>query len=128
MAEHHDVDAAFPPAGLSNWRALLDRALPVLDEASAAFASTATTELTWTVGGPTALALAIKHRATSDLDISIAGLALQTLTPKHNRAAAEQFTAFDWVGNCLTLECAEGRVRFLSAERLSERGIKLVSY
>lgn len=105
------------PAEHSEWRLLLDLALPALDHVfgppSSATAENQTPD--WTLGGGTAIMLHIRHRISHDIDIFVPGTRLGLFTPATNPAAARISERFQWPGHYLKFERPEGEIDFLSA-------------
>lgn len=95
------------------WRALLERALDVLDEVGP--------QVRWTFGGGSALALKIGHRMSYDVDLFLedAGT-LRALSPNRNKAARAITDHWQEPGNYLKLRCVEGEIDFILGGRLTE--------
>jgi hypothetical protein len=105
------------PVGLkkwptSKWKLLLKLVLPALSELP--------NELTWSLGGGTALSISLNHRVSYDIDIFFQDAsALKFLSPNKNhkiRALSE-----DWQqpGHYLKIERPEGDIDFLIARTFS---------
>ena len=93
------------------WRALLELALPALDEIGP--------NVKWTLGGGTALALKIHHRISYDIDIFLEDAGqLQALSPNRNKASRAITNRWREPGHYLKLECEEGAIDFIVAARL----------
>jgi hypothetical protein len=105
------------PAERSEWRLLLDLALPALDHVfgppDEGTARNHTPD--WTLGGGTAIMLHIRHRISHDIDIFVPGTRLKLFTPATNPAAARISGRFQWPGHYLKFERPEGEIDFLSA-------------
>ena len=67
-------------AAESNWRDLLDLALPALDHVYGQGWG-GTSRPGWTLGGGTALAIRIDHRISYDIDLFVPGVTLKLFTP-----------------------------------------------
>lgn len=95
------------------WRTLLELALPALDEIGS--------DVKWTLGGGTALALKIHHRISYDIDIFLedAGL-LRALSPNRNKASRAITDRWQEPGHTLKLEREEGAIDFIVGARLTD--------
>ena len=125
------LEERFPPADQSNWRILLDLALPAIEHVFPE-ARQAGTEPNWTLGGGTALAMTLEHRISYDIDIFIAGASLRRFVPgsqpdanPHAHAISDRF---QWPGSYLKFERPEGEVDFLSAHLLTASGFAPYEY
>ena len=101
----------------SNWASLLDLALPALDYVFQGlnFAEHSPGQPLWTLGGGTAMALRINHRASDDIDIFVAGTPLRLFAPANNPASKMISDRPDWPGHYLKFHCDNGEIDFLSA-------------
>lgn len=95
------------------WRTLLDLALPALDEIGS--------NVEWTLGGGTALALKVHHRISYDIDIFLEDARhLKALSPNRNRASRAITDRWHEPGNYLKLERDEGEIDFIVAARVTD--------
>ena len=104
---------ARPPVGSKKWRSskwkrLLELVLPALDELP--------NELTWSLGGGTALSISIDHRVSYDIDIFFQDAsALKLLSPNKNEKIRALSDDWQQPGNYLKIERPEGDIDFLIA-------------
>lgn len=92
----------------SQWKQLLDLVLPALNELPH--------ELTWTLGGGTALSISLNHRTSYDIDIFFQDAsALKRLSPHKNEKIRALSDDWQQPGNCLKIERPEGDIDFLIA-------------
>lgn len=101
------------------WSALLDLALPALDEAGVEI---------WTLGGGTAMALRIGHRLSDDVDIFVPGVPLRRLAPANNAATRAISSNFQWPGFYLKFIRPEGEIDFLGAALQTEPGFTMETF
>lgn len=95
------------------WRTLLELALPALDEIGS--------NVKWTLGGGTALALKINHRISYDIDIFLEDAGhLRALSPIRNKASRAITDRWQEPGHYLKLEREEGGIDFIVAARLTD--------
>ena len=95
------------------WRTLLELALPALDEIGS--------DVKWSLGGGTALALKIHHRISYDIDIFVEDAGhLRALSPNRNKASCAITDRWQEPGHYLKLECEEGAIDFIVASRLTD--------
>jgi hypothetical protein len=107
-------------AARSDWGKLLDTALPALDYVFGPPDQTRKPD--WTLGGGTAIMLAINHRLSHDIDIFVAGISLKAFTPWMNPAARTISDRFQWPGHYLKFERPDGEIDFLSAPLQTDPG------
>ncbi len=94
-------------------RTLLELALPALDEIGS--------NVKWTLGGGTALALKIHHRISYDIDIFVEDAGhLRALSPSRNKASRAITDRWQEPGHYLKLEREEGGIDFIVAARQTE--------
>lgn len=94
------------------WRALLELALPALEEIGPG--------VEWTLGGGTALALKLHHRISYDIDIFLEDASsLRALSPSRNKATRAITDRWQEPGHYLRLERDEGAIDFIVAARLT---------
>ena len=95
------------------WRTLLELTLPALEEVRP--------RLAWTLGGGTALALALDHRTSYDIGIFFedAG-ALRALSPDRNEATRGITDRWQQPGRHIKLERDEGEIHLVAAGPLTE--------
>jgi hypothetical protein len=92
----------------SQWKQLLDLVLPALNELP--------NELTWTLGGGTALSISLNHRTSYDIDIFFQDAsALKLLSPYKNEKIRALSDDWQQPGNYLKIERPEGDIDFLIA-------------
>jgi hypothetical protein len=110
----------------SDWRRLLDLALPALDyvfqNRDQAGQAAPDGVPDWTLGGGTAVMLQIGHRISHDIGIFVPGTKLKAFTPAADPAAALISPRCQWPGHYLKVERPEGEIDFLSAGLLTEPG------
>ena len=95
------------------WRTLLELALPALDEIGS--------DIKWTLGGGTALALKIHHRISYDIDIFLEDAGhLRALSPNRNKASRAITGRWQEPGHYLKLEREEGGIDFIVAARQTD--------
>lgn len=95
------------------WRALLELALPALDELGAA--------ARWTLGGGTALALRLHHRISYDIDIFLEDASLLlALSPNRNPASRRISDRWQEPGHYIKLEREEGAIDFIVSARITK--------
>lgn len=96
----------------SKWKRLLELVLPALDELPA--------ELTWSLGGGTALSISLNHRISYDIDIFFQDTsALKFLSPNKNMKIRALSDDWQQPGNYLKIERPEGDIDFLIARTFS---------
>ena len=96
----------------SKWKRLLELVLPALDELPA--------ELTWSLGGGTALSISLNHRISYDIDIFFQDTsALKFLSPNKNMKIRALSDDWQQTGNYLKIERPEGDIDFLIARTFS---------
>jgi hypothetical protein len=113
----------------SAWANLLDLALPALDHVFPdhdlhAHAGTPR----WTLGGGTAIALRIGHRASDDIDLFTPATPLKAFTPTENPAAAAISAAFQYPGHYLKFEREDGEIDFLAVPLQTAPGFSIENY
>ena len=97
---------------ISRWKRLLELVLPALDELPA--------ELTWALGGGTALSISLNHRISYDIDIFFQDAsALKFLSPNKNNKIRALSDDWQQPGNYLKIERPEGDIDFLIARTFS---------
>lgn len=125
------LEERFPPADQSNWRILLDLALPVIEHVFPEGRKPGT-EPNWTLGGKTALAMTLEHRLSYDIDIFIAGAALRRFVPGPQPGANPHALAtpnrFQWPGSYLKFERPEGEIDFPSSHLQTASGFAPYGY
>ncbi len=95
------------------WRRLLELTLPALD--------TLPSDLAWTFGGATALALRLNHRVSYDIDIFFEdSRALRLLSPNRNPVVRGITSRWQQPGHYIKLERDEGAIDFIVAPRLTD--------
>ena len=114
-------------ARASEWRKLLDKALPALDHVFGAQPEK-TDSPDWTLGGGTAIAIQIDHRISYDIDIFVPGTALRNFVPANNPASRGISERFQWPGHYLKFELDEGEIDFLSPPLQTEPGFEWARY
>ena len=96
----------------SKWKRLLELVLPALDELPK--------ELTWSLGGGTALSISLNHRISYDIDIFFQDAsALKFLSPNKNKKIRTLSDDWQQPGNYLKIERPEGDIDFLIARTFS---------
>jgi len=96
----------------SKWKRLLELVLPALDELPG--------ELTWSLGGGTALSISLNHRISYDIDIFFQDAsALKFLSPNKNHKIRALSDDWQQPGNYLKIERPEGDIDFLIAQTFS---------
>ena len=95
------------------WRKLLELVLPALDALPA--------DCAWTLGGGKALALALGHRISYDIDVFFENArALRLLSPQRNATVRGLAGGWQEPGHYIKLERPEGAIDFLvAAQRTS---------
>lgn len=94
------------------WRNLLELALPAIDEVGS--------DVKWTLGGGTALALKIHHRISYDIYIFLEDAGhLRALSPNRNQAARAITEKWQEPGHYIKLLCDEGGIDFIVAATLT---------
>lgn len=125
------LEERFPPANQSNWRVLLDLALPAIQHVFPN-ARKSGREPDWTLGGGTALAMTLEHRISYDIDIFVKGESLRRFVPGSQPGANPHALAisskFQWPGHYVKFERPEGEVDFLSSALLTESGFVPYAY
>lgn len=125
------LDARFPPPEASNWRTLLDLALPAIDYVFP-HPRKAGSEPDWTLGGGTALAMTIEHRHSYDIDIFIANSTLRRFAPgtqpDANPHSGKISSKMQWPGHYIKFECEGGEVDFLASGLLTANGFAPYDY
>ena len=108
----------------SEWRKLLGLALPALDHVFGAASGEAEQrgKPDWTLGGGTAIMLAIGHRVSHDVDVFVHGARLRRFSPHENPASKRISTLYDWPGHYLKFHRPEGEIDFLSGTLMTEPG------
>lgn len=105
----------------SAWRQLLELALPALEDLPR--------ELTWTLGGGTALAISLKHRISYDIDIFFQDAnALKLLSPNKNRKIRSLSDNWQQPGHYLKIERPEGDIDFLVTRTFTEKPFFLYDF
>ena len=107
----------------TQWARLMDLALPALDHVLPGAAPGR-----WTLGGGTAIALRIGHRASDDIDIFVPGTALKAFAPHNNPAARAISESFQYPGHYLKFERPEGEIDFLGAPLQTAPGFAIESF
>ena len=110
-------------AGASRWRDLLALALPALEYVFGSKGSTEDPD--WTLGGGTAIAIALDHRVSFDIDIFLQRGRLKAFIPAENPASRLISDRFQWPGHYLKFERPEGEVDFLSAVLQTDPGFRV---
>jgi hypothetical protein len=96
----------------SKWKRLLELVLPALNELP--------NEMTWTLGGGTALSISLNHRISYDIDIFFQDAsALKFLSPNKNNKIRALSDDWQQPGNYLKIERPEGDIDFLIARTFS---------
>ena len=96
----------------SKWKRLLELVLPSLNELP--------NELTWSLGGGTALSISLNHRISYDIDIFFQDAsALRLLSPNKNNKIRALSDDWQQPGNYLKIERPEGDIDFLVARTFS---------
>ena len=96
----------------SKWKRLLELVLPALNELP--------NELTWSLGGGTALSISLNHRISYDIDIFFQDAsALKLLSPNKNNKIRALSDDWQQPGNYLKIERPEGDIDFLIARTFS---------
>jgi hypothetical protein len=108
----------------SEWRKLLGLALPALDYVfgTATNGAEQRGKPDWTLGGGTAIMIAIGHRVSHDIDVFVHGARLKRLSPHENPAARRISTLYDWPGHYLKFHRPEGEIDFLGGILMTEPG------
>ena len=95
---------------------------PLLEGALAALA-TLGSQVRWSWGGGTALALRLGHRVSVDIDIFLPdATALRALSPQRNPTVRALTDRWQEPGHYLKLELPQGEIDFISAPLLTEPG------
>jgi hypothetical protein len=95
------------------WRTLLELALPALDEINS--------DVRWTLGGGTGLALKLDHRISYDIDIFLEDAGhLRALSPNRNTASRAITDRWQEPGHYIRLEREEGVIDFIVAAHLTD--------
>jgi len=96
----------------SKWKQLLEMVLPALIELP--------DELSWSLGGGTALSISLNHRISYDIDIFFQDTsALKFLSPNKNKKIRALSDDWQQPGNYLKIERPEGDIDFLIARTFS---------
>ena len=108
----------------SEWRKLLGLALPALDHVFGTATGVAEQrgKPDWTLGGGTAIMLAIGHRVSHDVDVFVHGARLKRFSPHENPASKRISTLYDWPGHYLKFHRPEGEIDFLPGTLMTEPG------
>jgi hypothetical protein len=78
-------------------------------------------ELTWTLGGGTALALCLNHRISYDIDLFFESTAaLRVLSPQRNPLVRALSDTWQEPGNYLKIECPDGDIDVLVAMTMTD--------
>ena len=97
----------------TSWRTLLELTLPALDEVGS--------DIKWTLGGGTALALKIDHRVSYDIDIFLEDASyLKKLSPQRNKATRLITDRWQEPGHYIKLEHDQGEIDFIIAARQTD--------
>ncbi len=105
----------------SAWRQLLDLILPVLEDLPQ--------EMTWSLGGGTALAISLRHRISYDIDIFFQDAdALKLLSPNKNRKIRSLSDNWQQPGHYLKIERPEGDIDFLVTRTFTEKPFFLYDF
>ena len=98
----------------TGWHRLLKLILPALDELPG--------DISWAVGGGTALALKLNHRISYDIDILFEDArALRLLSPQRNEAVRALTRVWQEPGNYIKLEHEAGAIDLIVAPNRTER-------
>ncbi len=98
----------------TQWRRLLELILPALDDLPE--------EITWAVGGGTALALKLNHRISYDIDVFFEDArALRLLSPQRNEKVRQIAGSWQEPGTYIKLEREEGEIDLIVAANRTER-------
>ncbi|MQX36072.1 nucleotidyl transferase AbiEii/AbiGii toxin family protein [Roseospira navarrensis] len=82
-------------------------------------------EVTWTLGGGTALALTLNHRVSYDIDVFFeTASALRLLSPQRNALVRALSDRWQEPGNYLKIEGADGDIDILVAMTLTEEATR----
>lgn len=96
----------------SQWKQLLELVLPALIELP--------DELSWSLGGGTALSISLNHRISYDIDIFFQNAsALKFLSPNKNNKIRALSDDWQQPGNYLKIERPEGDIDFLISQTFS---------
>jgi hypothetical protein len=113
----------------SAWVKLLDLALPALDQVFPDHDLHAQAGAPrWTLGGGTAIALRIGHRASDDIDLFVPATPLKAFTPAENPAAAAISAAFQYPGHYLKFEREDGEIDFLAVPLQTTPGFTIETF